>query len=102
MNYKTLTIGLCAIVLSGCETLTALPQSFTAENIMELKSHMSSETILNTFGTPVNVSSTMCGKEEKWDCTTWTYGEYLYGYASFTFYQKDNKLYLNHFSVDRD
>jgi len=90
------------IFLSGCETLSALPSSFNNKNIMEIKGHMSSETILNTFGNPVNVSSTMCGKEEKWACTTWTYGEYSYGYATFTFYHEDSKLYLNHFEIDRD
>jgi len=102
MNHKTLIISLFTIILSGCQTLSSLPQSFTTKNIMEIKTHMSSESILETFGNPINVSSTVCGKEEKWNCTTWTYGEYSSGYASFTFYHENNKLFLNHFNIDRD
>lgn len=103
---KLLYIGLVplSLVIGGCETLSALPSSFTTKNIMDIKIHSSSDSIVKTFGNPTNVKSTMCGGKvgEKWSCTTWTYGEYLYGYAKFTFYHKDNKLFLNSFDIDRD
>ena len=102
---KLLYIGLVplSLVIGGCETLLALPNSFNTKNIMEIKVHTSSESIVETFGNPTNVRSAICGKEEeKWNCSTWEYGEIGYGYASFTFYHKDDKLFLNNYNIDRD
>ena len=90
------------IFITGCETLSALPDSFNTKNIMKVKDHMSADSILETFGSPKNISSNVCGTDKKWNCTTWSYGEYLYGYASFTFYHKNNELFLNHFNIDRN
>ena len=101
MKKLLLIIFVSGFFLSGC----VLSSSFNAKNIMEIKIHSSSETILNTFGMPVNVSSSICGAQsggDPWNCTTWTYGERGYEYASFTFYHEEDKLYLNNFKIDRD
>ena len=102
MNYKTLTISLFAISLFGCETLSALPQSFTTKNIMTIQQHMSADTILTLFGNPVSISTAVCGKPSEWTCTTWKYGDWPYEHASFTFYHENGKLFLNNFNIDRD
>ena len=90
-----------ALLISGC---SSLPSSFTTKNIMDIKIHSSSESIVKTFGNPTNVRSSICGSSTNnpWTCTTWTYGESYYGKATFTFYTKDDKLFLNDFDVDRD
>ena len=71
--------------------------------IMKLKTHMSSDKIIEMFGEPEDVRLTTCGKtpSEKWSCTFWEYGDYSSGKASFTFYERDGKLYLNNYDIDR-
>ncbi len=69
---------------------------------MKVKTHMSSDEIIKMFGQPEDVRSAICGgKTEKWSCTFWEYGEYGSGNATFTFYDKDGKLYLNSYDIDR-
>jgi len=94
--------AVCAIALTlgGCATL---PASFTTENVMKLHDGMGSGEILRMFGTPKNVSQTVCGANvgRTWNCTTWEYGEFP-DRASFTFRTDDGSLVLNNFDVHRD
>ena len=65
---------------------------------------MSSDEIIKMFGEPEDVRSAVCGGKnasEKWSCTFWEYGEYGSGRASFTFYKREGKLYLNNYDIDR-
>lgn len=98
-----LTVGL---FLSACATMSTstLPSSFTTENIMKVHQGMGSDEIVQMFGTPKSVGSSVCGSDtgHAWTCTTWEYGEFPYDRASFTF-SGDNpkKLILNNYKVDR-
>lgn len=98
------TVGLLfgMMLLSAC---SALPTTFTTENIMKVQQGMSSNDILKTFGPPKNVGQSMCGTStpNPWPCTTWDYGEFPYQTASFTFSgNAPDSLVLNHFKIDRD
>ena len=96
-RFSTLIFyGIIFLLLSSC-----LSTRFSTENIMKLKTHMSSDEIVKMFGEPEDVRSTICGKTEKWSCTFWEYGEYGSGRASFTFYKREGKLYLNSYDIDR-
>ena len=98
---KTIGLLLAMLILSAC---SALPTTFTTENIMKIHQGMSSDEILKRFGTPKNVSQSVCGTStpNPWSCTTWEYGEFPYEKASFTFSGNNESLVLNHFKVDRD
>lgn len=81
----------------------ALPESFTTENIMKVHQGMTSKEILSLFGEPKNIRSSVCGMPpNQWSCTTWKYGKYGYGRASFTFSGEHGSLKLNNFDIDRD
>ena len=74
---------------------------FSTENIMKLKTHMSSDEIIKMFGEP-RYYITICGEKMAGKVDTfWKYGDYSSGRASFTFYEKDGKLYLNDYDIDR-
>lgn len=104
--------GILLIVLSSCATsastpskTSALPASFTTENILSIKEGISSDKILATFGEPKSVSSSVCGGlfgSKRWRCTTWKYGDFPYDRAEFTFREENGSLILNSFSVDRE
>ena len=102
--FLILSIGF----LSACETMTlsnsALPASFTTENVMKVHQGMSSQEILELFGKPKNISQTVCGGDtgRTWTCTTWEYGKFPYGTATFTFSGNNDSLVLNNFKVDRE
>ena len=88
-----------ALPLTAC-----LPPAFTTENILAVKAGMTSVEVMDMFGRPHSVSSTMCGVDvgEPWQCTTWEYGSFLEGsYASFTFAHKRSTLVPNHYNIDR-
>jgi len=53
---------------------------------MKVHSGMSSNAVLEQFGEPRDISSAVCGREpNQWICTTWRYGKFPYGHATFTF-----------------
>ena len=82
---------------------SALPETFSTENIMKVHQGMSSSEILTLFGKPKNFSASVCGRPpNQWTCTTWKYGDFPYDSASFTFSGKHDSLKLNNFKVDRD
>ena len=94
-----------SLFLTSCETmsLSALPSSFTTENIMKVHQGMSSDEILQLFGKPKSIRSAVCGRApNQWTCTTWKYGEFPYDRASFTFSGEQGSYILNNFDVDRD
>lgn len=99
-------VNLLSLSLSSCAELpatSALPSTFTTEKIMKVHQGMSSKEILALFGEPKNISASVCGMPPKqWTCTTWEYGEFPYGLASFTFSEKPSALRLNNFNIDRD
>lgn len=99
-------LSLLSLTLSSCATLpgtSALPETFTTENIMKVHQGMSSDKILTLFGKPKNFSVRICGRSSnQWTCTTWEYGDSPYDSASFTFSGEHNSLKLNNFNVDRD
>lgn len=76
---------------------------FSTENIMKIHQGMGSNKILEMFGTPKNVSQSVCGSGvgKPWTCTTWEYEEFPYGRARFTFSGNSNSLILNDFSVHK-
>lgn len=93
------------LFLTSCETMStsALPSSFTTDNIMKVHQGMSSDEILQLFGKPKNISSAVCGgAPNQWTCTTWEYGDFPYDRASFTFSGEHGSYILNNFDVDRD
>jgi hypothetical protein len=55
------------------------------------------------FGTPKNVRQAVCGAStgKSWTCTTWEYGEFPYGRASFTFAADSGSLVLKNFDVHK-
>jgi hypothetical protein len=80
-----------------------LPLSFTTENVMKIHQGMGSDEILAMFGTPKNVSQTVCGANvgHPWNCTTWEYGEFPNS-ESFTFRAIDGgSSVLNNFDIHR-
>ena len=96
---------LLAPLLASCETMSmsALPSSFSTENIMKLHQGMSSDEILALFGEPKSIRSSICGRApNQWSCTTWEYGDPPYDNASFTFSGEHGSYILNNFDVDRD
>ncbi len=99
-------LGLLALaLLTSCEALpvSALPSSFTTENIMKVHQGMSSDEVLRLFGKPKSIRSAVCGMPpDQWQCTTWEYGEFPYDRASFTFSGEHGSYILNNFDVDRD
>lgn len=109
-----LLLGISILInfsLSGCvspggglSVTSALPRTFTTENILKIRQGMSSDEILSMFGPPKNVSSSICGGlvGEKWRCTTWEYGDFPYDRASFTFNDDNGSLLLNSFDIHRD
>lgn len=104
---RTITILLLSLLLASCETIpsvtSALPSSFSTENIMKVHQGMSSEGILELFGEPNSISTAVCGMSPKqWNCTTWKYGDFPYDRAEFTFSGNHGSLVLNSFSVDRE
>jgi hypothetical protein len=103
-NY-VVAVLLTPILLTSCETMSpsALPSSFTTENIMKVHPGMSSGEIQRLFGEPKSISSAVCGRPpNQWTCTTWEYGEFPYDRASFTFSGDHGSYILNNFDVDRD
>ena len=111
MRFNIAVIFL-AIALSSCASLStsilstsALPGSFTTENVMKVHQGMRSSVILKMFGPPKNVRQAICGgsTDHTWTCTTWEYGRSPYDYASFTFSGDDpDDLKLNDFKVERE
>jgi len=109
---RAILLLLISFFLVSCETVStsetistsALPPSFTTENIMKVHPGMSSDEILALFGQPKNISSSVCGSAtgNPWRCTTWEYGEFPYGRATFTFSGEHGSYILNDFKVDRD
>lgn len=96
---------LAPLLLTSCETMSmsALPSSFSTENIMKVHQGMSSDEILALFGEPKSISSAVCGMSpNQWNCTTWEYGDPPYDSASFTFTGEHGSYILNNFDVDRD
>ena len=99
MKFILLLLG--AATLSSCSTL---PGTFTTEKVMKIHQGMSSDEIISMFGTPRNVSQSVCGSNtgSPWTCTTWEYGQFPYDRASFTFSGDNPKsLKLNNFDIDR-
>lgn len=93
-------LALLVLLLASC---SGLPSRFSTENIMKVHQGMSSDEILALFGTPTSVRASVCGKPpNQWNCTTWEYGVFPYGRASFTFSGEHGSLTLNNFDVDRD
>lgn len=99
------------LLLSSCNTspssafsTSALPASFTTENILKVHQGMSSEEIMKLFGEPKSVRSAVCGglTGQSWSCTTWKYGDPPYDNASFTFSGDHGSYRLNSFDIDRD
>ena len=102
MRKFTSLFFLCLISLSICACST-LPTTFTTENLMKVHQGMSSNQILEMFGTPKNVAVNVCGMPpNQWTCTTWEYGEFPYDRAIFRFNGEHDSLTLNDFSVDRE
>lgn len=98
---KLIILPLILLFLSSCSTL---PGTFTTEKVMKIHQGMSSDEIITMFGTPRNVSQSVCGSNtgHSWTCTTWEYGQFPYDRASFTFSGDNPKeLKLNNFSIDR-
>jgi len=104
---------LIPLLLASCETIpvstsalllsSALPSSFTTENIMKVHQGMDSGEILQLFGDPKSISSAVCGSApNRWRCTTWKYGDFPYDRASFTFSGEHGSYILNNFDVVRD
>ena len=100
---------LMLLLLTSCETIStstsALPASFTTENILKIYQGMTSDEILALFGEPKSVSSDVCGGATAtgtWTCTTWKYGDSPYDNAKFTFSGEHGSYILNSFDVDRD
>ncbi len=103
--YLLSFILLAPLLLTSCETMSmsALPSSFTTENIMKVHQGMSSDEILALFGEPKSIRSAICGRApNQWNCTTWEYGDSPYDNASFTFSGEHGFYILNNFDVDRD
>lgn len=101
--FITLFISMFLISCTELGIKSALPDSFTTENIMKVHQGMSSTEILKLFGKPKNFDVSVCGKSPNtWTCTTWEYGKFPYDRASFTFSGNHDDLKLNNFKVDRD
>ena len=97
------SISSCATSSSSSFDTSALPSSFTTENILKVHQGMSSDEILTLFGEPKSVRSAICGMlPNQWTCTTWKYGDSPYGNASFTFNGDHGSYRLNNFDIDRD
>ncbi len=93
-------IFLLILLLTAC---SALPSTFTDDNVMNLRPGIHSEAILKTFGKPKNVSVSGCGPEsDRWTCTIWEYGHYSCGSARFYFQTAGDQLILNSYDIDRD
>ena len=96
------------LIMCSCETLSEsssyLPNTFTTENIMSVRQGMTSEKIAELFGAPKSINTSVCGAGvgEKWNCTTWKYGEFPYDEASFIFnVQSSGAMILNSFDIKR-
>lgn len=97
--FLSLSISSCAELPAN----SALPNTFTTENIMKIHQGMSSKAVLALFKEPKNISVSICGRPpQQWTCTTWEYGEFSRGRASFTFSGNASSLKLNNFDIDRD
>ena len=66
---KILLISTLILLTSCLSTSNQFRTIFSTENIMKLKTHMSSDEIIEMFGEPEDVRSTTCGKTKKWSCT---------------------------------
>lgn len=98
-----ISLPLSGCVTNGTNPFSALPATFSTENIMQVHQGMSSDEILAMFGEPKSVDVAVCGMPpNQWTCTTWEYGEFPYERASFTFNGKHDSLKLNSFEVERD
>lgn len=64
---------------------------------------MTSNQILKMFGTPKNISHSICGANtgSTWTCITWEYGEFPYDRATFTFNGDQKEKPLNNFDIDK-
>ena len=97
-----LILPLTACLPPASTTENAL--AFTTENVLAVQVGMTSGEIIELFGRPHSVSSSMCGADvgKPWHCTTWKYGNFLEGsYASFTFAHVGSILVLNNYNIDR-
>ena len=54
--------------LFGCAT-----GPFTSENIALIQPGMTTTEVEKLFGPAHSIRTTMCGKEEKWQCEIWSY-----------------------------
>lgn len=107
---RAILVILITFLLASCETTPTstssgdtLPSSFTTANIMKVHSGMSSNEVLELFGEPRDIGSAVCGREpNQWICTTWGYGKFPYGHATFTFSGEGGSLVLNNFDIKRD
>ena len=103
--YCLMPFSLSSCVTSSSNTFStsALPASFTTENILKVHQGMSSDEIMKLFGEPKSVRSAICGMSpNQWTCTTWKYGDAPYDNASFTFNGEHGSYRLNNFDIDRD
>jgi hypothetical protein len=121
------TTAVVAVALTGCAPTQEVPLSANAsaasteaaptqaastafaprtESIMKIHEGMTSDKILEMFGTPKSVSQAVCGGavSKPWTCTTWEYGEAAYrtSWASFTFSGDRGSLILNNFDIHRN
>ena len=104
---RVFTVLILLLMITACESIpavtSALPSSFSTENIMKVHQGMRSEEVLSLFGEPNSIETAVCGQAtSRWNCTTWEYGNFPYDRASFTFSGEHDALILNNFSVDRD
>ena len=106
-RMRAVYIGLLSFLLASCETMhsaaSALPPSFSTENIMKVKQGMRPEEILELFGDPNSIKTAVCGQaQSRWNCTTWEYGNLPYDRARFTFSGDHGEFLLNDFSIERE
>lgn len=104
---RVIYLFLISFLLMSCAVspaiTSALPASFSTQNIMTVHQGMRSEDILELFGEPNSIKTAVCGAgSSQWNCTTWEYGDFPYDRASFTFSGSHGALILNNFSVERE
>ncbi|MBC74688.1 MAG: hypothetical protein CME64_01610 [Halobacteriovoraceae bacterium] len=87
----------------GCSTVgSQFSNGLTNENILKIKSGMSSEEVVKMFGYPHGVRETTCGGNSPWNCTIWSYeDEWTDKEATFFFTTEKGKKILNSFDVEK-
>ena len=102
-NYSFVIWFFLTILLSCSVNQNSISntQRFTSENIMKIRSYMTSDEIASIFGSPRRTEAKTLGimTGKPWQAVIWYYDTKYYSTKNFTFGQDGNQLILQYWEI---